>query len=223
MLASADVLLDASARAWWRTARSAWARTSLAQQFPSLITARITPFGDIGPWKDYKASDLIHLALGGVMMNCGYDPDPAGRYDLPPIAPQALARVPHRRRAGGWSAISRRCCTACARAKGQDVVVRDSSRPCRHQHRARPDVLGHAARAPHTARPAATRRRRPIASPPSATPRTAAGTWRGRRLCARPGEARALPREATARRSRPADACAGGATQARDVPGSGAQ
>ena len=29
-----------------------------------------------------------HLALGGVMMNCGYDRDPSGRYDLPPIAPQ---------------------------------------------------------------------------------------------------------------------------------------
>jgi crotonobetainyl-CoA:carnitine CoA-transferase CaiB-like acyl-CoA transferase len=32
--------------------------------------------------------DLVHLALGGVMMNCGYDPAPGGTYDLPPIAPQ---------------------------------------------------------------------------------------------------------------------------------------
>jgi hypothetical protein len=48
----------------------------------------MTPFGDHGPWADFKASDLMHLALGGVMMNCGYDPDPGGRYDLPPIAPQ---------------------------------------------------------------------------------------------------------------------------------------
>jgi crotonobetainyl-CoA:carnitine CoA-transferase CaiB-like acyl-CoA transferase len=48
----------------------------------------MTPFGDEGPWKDYRGSDLIHLALGGVMMNCGYDPDPSGNYDLPPIAPQ---------------------------------------------------------------------------------------------------------------------------------------
>ena len=56
------------------------------QTFPRLIVARMTPFGDTGPWKDFKASDLIHLALGGEMMNCGYDPDPSGRYDLPPIA-----------------------------------------------------------------------------------------------------------------------------------------
>src|ERR1700676_3370177 len=48
----------------------------------------MTPFGDVGPWKNFKGSDLIHLALGGVMMNCGYDPDPNGRYDIPPIAPQ---------------------------------------------------------------------------------------------------------------------------------------
>src|SRR5262249_39223878 len=46
------------------------------------------PFGDVGPWKDYKGSDLVHLALGGPMMNCGYDPQPDGTYDLPPIAPQ---------------------------------------------------------------------------------------------------------------------------------------
>ncbi|KMK65100.1 putative acyl-CoA transferase/carnitine dehydratase [Puniceibacterium sp. IMCC21224] len=52
------------------------------------VTARITPFGDDGPWKDFKSSDLVHLALGGVMSNCGYDAEPDGRYDLPPIAPQ---------------------------------------------------------------------------------------------------------------------------------------
>jgi crotonobetainyl-CoA:carnitine CoA-transferase CaiB-like acyl-CoA transferase len=48
----------------------------------------MSPFGDSGPWADYKASDLIHLALGGIMMNCGYDPEPDGVYDTPPIAPQ---------------------------------------------------------------------------------------------------------------------------------------
>ncbi|MCW5653810.1 MAG: CoA transferase [Hydrogenophaga sp.] len=63
---------------------------ALGERFPALITARITPFGDDGPWKDHKGSDLVHLALGGVMMNCGYDADPTGRYDVPPIAPQAF-------------------------------------------------------------------------------------------------------------------------------------
>jgi crotonobetainyl-CoA:carnitine CoA-transferase CaiB-like acyl-CoA transferase len=60
----------------------------LSDRFPSLVIARVTPFGDDGPWASYRGSDLVHLALGGEMMNCGYDPDPSGHYDLPPIAPQ---------------------------------------------------------------------------------------------------------------------------------------
>jgi crotonobetainyl-CoA:carnitine CoA-transferase CaiB-like acyl-CoA transferase len=60
----------------------------LQARHPHLVVARITPFGDEGPWAGYKGSDLVHLALGGVMMNCGYDPEPDGFYDLPPIAPQ---------------------------------------------------------------------------------------------------------------------------------------
>jgi crotonobetainyl-CoA:carnitine CoA-transferase CaiB-like acyl-CoA transferase len=63
---------------------------ALGERFPALVTARITPFGDSGPWKDFKGSDIVHLALGGVMMNCGYDPGPTCRYDVPPIAPQAF-------------------------------------------------------------------------------------------------------------------------------------
>jgi crotonobetainyl-CoA:carnitine CoA-transferase CaiB-like acyl-CoA transferase len=55
---------------------------------PALITARVTPFGETGPWAGWRATDLVHLALGGVMMNCGYDPRPDGVYDVPPIAPQ---------------------------------------------------------------------------------------------------------------------------------------
>ncbi len=62
--------------------------TPCCRQLPTLIVARMSPFGDHGPWADFKASDLVHLALGGVMMNCGYDPAPDGTYDLPPIAPQ---------------------------------------------------------------------------------------------------------------------------------------
>ena len=61
---------------------------ALRQTTPSLLTARISPFGDTGPWGDWKASDLIHLALGGPMMNSGYDPKPDLEYDVSPIAPQ---------------------------------------------------------------------------------------------------------------------------------------
>lgn len=79
LLARADILL---------TTDRALDQAALRARHPRLILARLTPFGDDGPWKDFKGSDLVHLALGGIMMNCGYDPDPAKHYDLPPIAPQ---------------------------------------------------------------------------------------------------------------------------------------
>ncbi len=86
LLGSADVLLD-STRGRLNNLLNL-DREALLARFPGLITARLSPFGDTGPWRDYRATDLIHLALGGVMMNCGYDPDPDGHYDLPPVAPQ---------------------------------------------------------------------------------------------------------------------------------------
>jgi crotonobetainyl-CoA:carnitine CoA-transferase CaiB-like acyl-CoA transferase len=86
LLEGADILLDSSCGAL-NTALGL-DRSALNARFPQLITARMTPFGDDGPWADFKGSDLIHLALGGVMMNCGYDPNPKLEYDTPPMAPQ---------------------------------------------------------------------------------------------------------------------------------------
>lgn len=60
----------------------------LRARYPGLITVRLTPFGDTGPWSGFQACDLVHLALGGQVMNCGYDPRPDGTYDLPPVAGQ---------------------------------------------------------------------------------------------------------------------------------------
>jgi len=86
LIATADVLLESTPRGQL-DALGLGAR-ALMQRSPTLIVARMSPFGDEGSWADFKGSDLIHLALGGVMMNCGYDPAPGGKYDLPPIAPQ---------------------------------------------------------------------------------------------------------------------------------------
>ena len=86
LIGTADILLDASCGVLNRLVDLD--RAALAKRFLTLIVARMTPFGDTGPWKDFKGSDLVHLALGGEMMNCGYDPDPSGHYDVPPIAPQ---------------------------------------------------------------------------------------------------------------------------------------
>ncbi len=83
---TADVIIDTRARGY--LAARGLGYDSLRADNPGLIYARITPFGDDGPWADYKGSDLVHLALGGIAMNCGYDPTSAGEYDTPPVAPQ---------------------------------------------------------------------------------------------------------------------------------------
>src|SRR5437667_8639781 len=86
LVATADVLLESTPRG--ELDGLGLGADTLRQQYPTLIVARVSPFGDHGPWADFKGSDLVHLALGGVMMNCGYDPAPGGKYDVPPIAPQ---------------------------------------------------------------------------------------------------------------------------------------
>jgi len=86
LLEGAELLLDSSGGDL--NEKLGLDREALRKRFPSLVVARMTPFGDDGPWAGFKGSDLVHLALGGVMMNCGYDPDPNLHYDLPPIAPQ---------------------------------------------------------------------------------------------------------------------------------------
>ncbi len=86
LVETADVALDTRPRDYLPARGLDYA--VLKQRNPGIVHARISPFGDDGPWADYKGCDLVHLALGGVMMNCGYDPTPAGQYDTPPVAPQ---------------------------------------------------------------------------------------------------------------------------------------
>jgi crotonobetainyl-CoA:carnitine CoA-transferase CaiB-like acyl-CoA transferase len=83
---SADVIVESRPRGYMHERGLGYEQLKAAN--PRLVYARISPFGDSGPWADYEGGDLVHLALGGVMMNCGYDPDPAGFYETPPIAPQ---------------------------------------------------------------------------------------------------------------------------------------
>ncbi len=131
LVASADVLLTSDGGAMLRGLGIGGA------DLPAdIVTARMTPFGDDGPWKDYKASDLVHLALGGVMMNCGYDQRPDGVYDMPPIAPQLwhayhiageqlasgiVAALLHRRRTGEGQDVS--CAVHEAVSKNTELDV----------------------------------------------------------------------------------------------------
>ena len=131
LIAGADVLLLSGAPG------RGFDADALRARHPGLITARATPFGDTGPWRDWRGSDLIHLALGGEMMNCGYDPDPRFRYDTPPIAPQAfhaahiageqlavgiLAALIHREASGAGQDVSIALHEACAKNTELDVM-----------------------------------------------------------------------------------------------------
>lgn len=54
----------------------------LCSQRPDLVMVSITPFGQTGPYRDLKTSDLVSLALGGPLWSCGYD-----EHDVPPVRP----------------------------------------------------------------------------------------------------------------------------------------
>jgi crotonobetainyl-CoA:carnitine CoA-transferase CaiB-like acyl-CoA transferase len=86
LIARSDVLLDSLPLDTLANLGLDW--NALQQLNPRLIYVLLTPFGRSGPWRDYKANDLVHLALGGQMMCCGYNPKADGTYDTPPIAPQ---------------------------------------------------------------------------------------------------------------------------------------
>ena len=86
LISQADVLLDTLPLDTLKKLGLDW--HELQRLNPRLIYVVLTPFGRSGPWRDYKATDLVHLALGGQMMCCGYSPKEDGMYDTPPIAPQ---------------------------------------------------------------------------------------------------------------------------------------
>ena len=56
---------------------------TLAPANPALIHCALTPFGQDGPWADYRVTDLVALAAGGPMNMNGYDP--ADAPGAPPI------------------------------------------------------------------------------------------------------------------------------------------
>jgi benzylsuccinate CoA-transferase BbsE subunit len=56
---------------------------SLAAENLRLVMCSITPFGQTGPWANWRVNDLVALALGGPMMMNGYDESDAP--GAPPI------------------------------------------------------------------------------------------------------------------------------------------
>jgi crotonobetainyl-CoA:carnitine CoA-transferase CaiB-like acyl-CoA transferase len=71
LAANADIVLETLAPGYLAALGLDYA--SLKAANPRLILCAITPFGQTGPWRDYVASDLVHMAAGGFMGCCGYD------------------------------------------------------------------------------------------------------------------------------------------------------
>jgi crotonobetainyl-CoA:carnitine CoA-transferase CaiB-like acyl-CoA transferase len=82
----ADVIIDSGEAV--DVARRLQFYRDMQKANPRLVVCTITPCGLDGPYRDLKMTDLTHLALGGVMASCGYDPQADGVYDTPPIAPE---------------------------------------------------------------------------------------------------------------------------------------
>lgn len=85
ILAKADILLLAGE--FPAVERRLEQCRQFAHENPRLIQCAITPFGLDGPYRELKSTDLVQMALGGIMAVCGYDPDADRKYDTPPIAP----------------------------------------------------------------------------------------------------------------------------------------
>jgi len=54
----------------------------LRQMNPRIVMTSITPFGQTGPYKDYKAPDLVAMAMGGLMYMCGDTDRPPVRISI---------------------------------------------------------------------------------------------------------------------------------------------
>ena len=74
---ASDVLLETSLPGYMDSLGLGY--ESLVADAPGLVYASITPFGQNGPYRDYKASDLVGLAMGGYMYVTGWPHTPPTR------------------------------------------------------------------------------------------------------------------------------------------------
>jgi len=74
LVATADIVIETEKPGVMR--RRALDYEALARVRPELVYTSITPFGQTGPYAQYESSDLIALALGGLLYLGGY-PDTA--------------------------------------------------------------------------------------------------------------------------------------------------
>ena len=81
MVEKADVLLESYDPGYLDSLGLGYDELSAVN--PALVMTSLTGFGQDGPYRDYKTSDLVAMAMGGIMHSCGYDDLPGS----PPIRP----------------------------------------------------------------------------------------------------------------------------------------
>jgi benzylsuccinate CoA-transferase BbsE subunit len=88
----------------------------------SLILTSVTPFGQTGPLRDWKSSDMVSWAMGGAMWLVGY-PDT----DIPPLLPQGEISY---QAAACWAIIGTLVALTARMATGQgqhvDVSIQEA-------------------------------------------------------------------------------------------------
>ncbi len=77
LAAEADIIVESNAPGAMGKIGLSFEDLKLAN--PCLIYVSITPFGQNGPWRDLKSSDLVTCALGGLLYVCGWPDKPPVR------------------------------------------------------------------------------------------------------------------------------------------------
>ncbi len=81
LVATADVVIESFAPGWLE--RLGLGYEALKTINPGVVLTSITPFGQTGPYSDWKGSDLVHFAMGGYLHMTG----PKGGLPLKPSMP----------------------------------------------------------------------------------------------------------------------------------------
>ncbi len=116
LVQSADVLLETFEPGY--LAGLGLGYNELARLNPGLVMASITPFGQTGPYRNFKTSALVSSAMSGIMFSCGYDDQPGS----PPVNPDGEQAF-HAASIYGAVAILAAVCARQHTGRGQQVDI----------------------------------------------------------------------------------------------------
>ena len=71
LVRSVDIVIESTAPGYLESLGLGYQQ--LSDINPTLIMTSITPFGQTGPYRNYESSNLVLMAMSGIMNSCGYD------------------------------------------------------------------------------------------------------------------------------------------------------